>query len=126
MFNIIKIIRKADIILAVLLVVLGLLISYFFSFGNEAGKELVVTVNGHEYGIYSLKEDQEITVNVNGNENVFVIQDSSVKMKFSNCTGQDCVYQHAISKSGETIVCLPNRVVLEVTGGKDGYDSVSH
>lgn len=54
-------------------------------------------------------------------------------MSFSDCSGQDCVDHEAVSKNGEMIVCLPNRVTVEITdsqndgtGGSDeGYDAIS-
>ena len=46
-------------------------------------------------------------------------------MSFSDCRGQDCVEQHAISQTGESIVCLPNKVMLEIKGGTSEYDSVA-
>ena len=46
-------------------------------------------------------------------------------MTFSDCKGQDCVKQHSISETGETIICLPNKIILEITGGENKYDAVA-
>ena len=46
-------------------------------------------------------------------------------MSFSDCKGQDCVHQGSIAKSGETIICLPNKIVVEITGGAKHYDTVA-
>ena len=44
---------------------------------------------------------------------------------YGNCPDQLCVHQQAISKESQTIVCLPNKVVAEVTGNtKKDYDAV--
>ena len=117
--------KKADIILAVLLIAAGFAASYILSFGQESGDELVITADGSEFGTYSLLEDREITVKQDGHINKVTINDGKVSMSFSDCKGQDCVEHSDISLSGESIICLPNKVVLEITGSDDGYDSVA-
>ena len=118
-------IKKADIILTIALVAAGLLLSWFFSFHDTSGEELKITAEGKLFGTYSLYEDQSIDIVNGSHQNHVVIKDGSVRMSGASCSGQDCVHQHSISKSGETIVCLPNRVVLEITGGEKAYDAIS-
>ena len=55
-------IKKADVILALALIVIGLAMSWFFSFGQAAGSELVITRGGKVFGTYSLAEDRTIEV----------------------------------------------------------------
>ena len=117
--------KKADIILAVLLIAAGLAASYILSFGQESGDELVITADGSEFGTYSLLEDREITVKQDGHINKVTINNGTVSMSFSDCKGQDCVHQGSIAKSGETIICLPNKIVVEITGGAKHYDTVA-
>lgn len=99
--------------------------SYFLSFGNVSGQNLRITVNGEIYGTYSLLEDRTVDIRRGGHENTVRIAGGAVSMTGSDCHGQDCVHQHSISLSGETIVCLPNRVILEITGGDKAYDAIS-
>ena len=75
--------------------------------------QLRITVDGEEYGVYSLEEDQVIHI---GDTNVCVIKDGYVTMTEADCPDHLCMKQKRISKKGGTIVCLPNRVVLEITG----------
>lgn len=87
-----------------------------------------ITVDGTEYGIYSLDEDQIISI---GDTNVCEIKDGKVRMTQAQCPDQLCIKQGAIDTSGGMIVCLPNKVTIE--GEKtensgtanDGVDSVS-
>jgi hypothetical protein len=37
-------------------------------------------------------------------------------MTQADCPDKLCVHQKAISATGETIVCLPNKVVVEIAG----------
>ena len=118
-------IKKADIILTVILIIAGLAISYAFSTGKTAGDELLITADGRKFGSYSLLEDRNITVKQEGHINKVTIKDGVVSMTFSDCKGQDCVHQGSIAKSGETIICLPNKIVVEITGGDRHYDTVA-
>lgn len=117
--------RKADIVLAIVLVLLGLGLSAVFASDGSAGNELIITVDGKEFGSYTLLEDRQIDIKQNSHINKVTIKDGVVSMKFSDCKGQDCVNQHDISESGETIICLPNKIVLEISGNEDKYDSIA-
>lgn len=120
-----KIIKKADIVLAVFLIAVGLGMSYFLSFGQVTGQELVVTADGEKFGSWILTEDREISIERDGHINKITIKGGVVSMSFSDCHGQDCVQQGEISKTGESIICLPHKLVLEIEGGEAAYDSVA-
>ena len=69
-----------------------------------------ITVAGKEYGTYSLSKDQVISI---GDTNQCEIKDGEIKMIWADCPDHLCMKQHAIGKNGGTIVCLPNKVVIE-------------
>lgn len=117
-----KIIKKADIVLIILLLVAGLASSFFLATGSARGTKAIVTVDGKVYGTYSLAENRTVDLKVG---NILSINDGYVYMKKATCTGHDCVNQGKISKTGERIVCLPHKVIVEIKGGKSEYDSVS-
>lgn len=52
--------------------------------------------------------------------NHVVIENGSVRMTAASCPDQVCVQSGPISQPGQTIVCLPNRIVIEITGEKEG------
>lgn len=118
-------IKKADVILAVLLIAVGIIMSYVLSFGQSSGDTLSIRVDGKLFGTYSLLEDREIDIQRDAYINKVTIKNGTVSMNFSNCHGQDCVQQHAISRTGETIVCLPHKVFLEISGRTSEYDTIS-
>ena len=51
--------------------------------------------------------------------NVLMIKDGRAQMKSADCPDQICVRQKAISKEGESIICLPNKVVVSIVGGEE-------
>ena len=48
--------------------------------------------------------------------NLLVIKDGKADVTEADCPDKLCVHQKAISKTNETIVCLPNKVVVQVIG----------
>ena len=69
-----------------------------------------ITINGEEYGIYSLAKDQVISI---GDTNVCEIKNREVKMIEADCPDHLCLKQRAVDSTGGTIVCLPNKIVIE-------------
>jgi len=132
-----KYIRKADIILFIVLVVVGLTASIILAMSKSGGDTVVVQRNGELYGKYSLFEDREIVISdtakakssnaksSNKTENVLVIKDGTAIMESASCHNQVCVHHAAISQTGESIVCLPNKVIVKIEGKDGGYDAIS-
>ncbi len=79
---------------------------------REGGDTVLVTVNGKTVAEYSLEKNGEYEIN--GGTNILVIEDGYAYMKSANCPDHLCVHQGKISLSGERIVCLPNKVMIEV------------
>ena len=121
-------IRKNDVIFLVILAVLVLTVAGIFALMPRAdGAKVEVTVNGEVYGVYALETEQEIHITVDGvTTNQLVISGGMADMTEADCPDKLCVHQRPISKNNETIVCLPNRVVVQVTGSEEsGLDSVA-
>lgn len=81
-----------------------------------------ITVNGTEYGTYSLSEDQTISIN---DTNICEIKNGEVRMIEAECPDHLCLKQKAIGNAGGTIVCLPNKVVIEGEKISDSDDTDS-
>ena len=112
--------RKADFLLFFIFLAAALVSAVSFPRPAE-GKELVrIISNGEEYGIYPLEKNEEIEIVREGHQNIVIIQDGTVHMDYSNCKNQICVHTGEISDKGETIVCLPNYVIVEIIGSGEG------
>lgn len=117
-----KKLRRNDVVLVVLLLLaatVGLI--YLFLFRDE-GTVVNVTVDGKPYGTYSLSDNIShdiITGKASENFNSFVIENGKVFMKEASCPDGICVNHRPIFRDGESIVCLPNRVVITVVGEDD-------
>ena len=42
---------------------------------------------------------------------------NGLRVSSSDCPTQDCVRTGTISRSGQSIVCLPARIIIQLTGG---------
>ena len=112
-------IKKADIVLFILILIFGGAVSVWSLTANTAGDKAIVTVDGELYGTYSLSADQTIEViQDSGHTNHITIKDGTVSMAYSTCRNQVCVDAGAISETKDSIVCLPNKVMIEIQGSK--------
>lgn len=120
-------VRKADIILFIILISFGIASSVWLGMTSRSGDKATVTVDGKTYGVYSLSEDKTISVKQGNKLNIIKIKHGFVTMSEASCDNQVCVKHKAISKTGESIICLPNKVVVSIGGkGANKYDSVSN
>lgn len=115
------------IFITILVVVVLGIAGVFYLRPAEQGAQVTVTVDGEVYGTYSLEENQEIPIIQEGvTTNLLVIEGGSADMTEADCPDKLCVHQRAVSKNNETIVCLPNKVVVQVTGSEEsGFDSIA-
>lgn len=79
------------------------------------GKEVIISRDGEELYRFSLMEEAHLSLEAgSGQTNEVDIQDGQVFVSSASCPDQICVHQGKISKKGETIVCLPHKLVIEI------------
>lgn len=123
--------RIRDICFLTLLFIIGIILSVwvFLPSASEHGI-LEVRLNGQLQMRLPLEQDTDREVSVSNHIiNRFRIQDGTVQMTEANCHDRTCVHTKAISRPGESIVCLPHRLVLAIveTNGTDSQpDAVIH
>lgn len=118
--------KKNDVILIAVIGITAavLFLVHEFMGGKEAGT-ITIKVDGQVEGTYRLSEDQEIEIN--GGMNVLRIKDGEADMIEANCPDKLCVNQKAISKNNENIICLPNKIVVEIDSNEDSeFDAVTN
>ncbi|MGI6069966.1 MAG: NusG domain II-containing protein [Blautia sp.] len=113
--------KKKDGILILAVLILAAAVWAALAFFSPGGKENVrITVDGQLYGEYPLWKDQRIPI---GETNICEIKNGRVRMIWANCPDQLCIHQKELDEKGQgSIICLPNKVVIEVTD-KAGTDT---
>lgn len=102
----------------------GALLSIFLCgllFSGETGRLAVVEIDGRRYGEYSLQEKDGKTLEImtEFGYNKIVIENGAVRVTESSCPDGDEMAAGSISETGEMLVCLPNRVMIRITGEKE-------
>ena len=108
--------RNDGIFIAVLLLTLFLAGAAFF-FLREEGDTVTVSVDGKHYGTYPLHTDLTLSIRTGEDgeeENLLVIRDGTARVESATCPDGICAAHKPISREGESIVCLPHRVVITV------------
>ena len=108
----------ADIILVAVLLILALSAFIVTELLREDGAFVRVSIDGEVVAEYSLSENAEYSLN--GGTNMLVIENGEAYIRWANCPKQICVKDGKISRTGERITCLENRVIIEVFGAGDG------
>lgn len=102
--------KKADIIALLAVIALSAALFFILPFSRGSGK--TVTVSQNNEAVYCGDLSQDKTVELEGN--TVVINGGLVYMEKASCKNQICVHHKKISKAGESVVCLPNRVIIEI------------
>lgn len=104
--------KKRDLIFICAILIFSGILFAVFSLTRADGAYVVVRVDGEEIGRYDLSLDGEYVLN-NGT-NTLYIKDGKARLVNSHCPDKLCEGLGEISKSGETITCLPNRLTVTV------------
>lgn len=131
--------RRADLMLILILFLCGLLAFAFLKLNEKPGASVQVSLDGRLFGVYPLDEDQEILISdetslqisspdslpdpstetdTDGRSwrNLLVIKDGQAFISEADCPDKICVAHKPVRKKGETIICLPHKLVVEVQG----------
>ena len=116
--------KKNDVILITVLLVVALLTAggmRIWQMNNTKDTaNVVVTIDGEVYGTYPLSEDRTERIELpDGSYNILVISGGYADVTEASCPDQICVKHNHIRYSKESIVCLPNKVVVTVEGGEE-------
>ena len=107
--------RRLDIIILIVLIVIaiGSWIAVTVLF-DVNGDYVEVIVDNHVQKVISLNDDGEYQVDDGEYSNIITIKNREVYMKKSDCPDQICVKQGKIKKQGESIICLPHKLVIRI------------
>lgn len=95
---------------------------------DDGLKKVTISVNGNPFGEYMLEEEKNIVVDSEFGHSLICIHDGRVFFKEADCPDKLCVLNQGIMNSGEQIICLPNRVVVNIEniGGEGEFDAIAY
>lgn len=95
---------------------------------GKTGAVVRVYQDNEEIESYSLWEDQTVTVtDEDGGYNLLMISSGEAFISDADCPDRLCVRQRRISGNGESIICLPHKLVIQVESDKEGaFDAVTY
>lgn len=110
---------KGDKILIAVLIIFSLFFAYYMSTVDKGieGKYVSVQINGKEINKIPFSDKiigEKLEVETEFGRNVLEFGDNEVKIIEASCLDKLCIKQGTITKVGELIVCLPNRLVIEI------------
>lgn len=118
--------RRNDIILIAVLLVAGGALALFLWATRQTGGSVSVTVDGELVVELPLSEDTKVELGSGGHTNTLVIKNGTAQVTEASCPDQICVNQGAIRYAGESIVCLPHKLVVTIEGGQEsGVDGTA-
>lgn len=116
--------NTADILLAVIVIVLSVAPLFSFNKTTHSGvktadiycdNKLVKQLNMDKDTVFALKNMK------------IEIKSGRIRIAESDCPRQICVHAGWIENPAQTLVCVPNKVLVEITGdGKPEYDAVTY
>jgi len=138
-----KYIKPADIILTAVFLAAAIAV-YFLMYKNTApdsirittpdgttvvyplGTDVTVAIVSSDYDLSNIPADAQIitTTATSGCCNIITIKDGAARMEYSTCANQVCIESGDLTRAGQTSICLPNRVSVEVAG-EGGYDAIT-
>ena len=121
--NVKKSLRFDVILIASLLIVSAVTVGIML-LTRKGGDYVIVEIAGERVGEYSLFANAEYELN--GGTNILVIENGEAYLSYANCPDHTCVRTGRIKYTGQSIVCLPNKVTVTVKGNvHSGVDFVS-
>lgn len=119
-----RMIKRWDFIIVFFLILLSFLPIFIFQ-GVQREREMessinvaVISVNNEEIKRILLEEQSDPLIfdveDEDGDVNTIEVRDGKIRIKAANCNDQVCVRTGYIQKPGETIVCLPHKLIIEI------------
>ena len=118
--------KRNDILLILIVLIVALALWLFVHITADNGAWVVVSRDGQEIARYALDEDQSINIADESGTNLLVIAGGQADITEADCPDELCVHQPMISKSGQTLICLPHKLIVSIEGGEESkIDSIA-
>ena len=121
--------KKGDYFISAILILFFIISLYLTNPLREASKNLraVVRLNGEIHSTYKLTDNYKKNVEIKSKlgYNILEIDCKKLRITDSDCKDKLDVKQGYISSAGQSIVCLPHKMIITIEGDTD-LDYVSY
>jgi hypothetical protein len=123
--------KKFDVIIIAVVVVISVACAGVFAIVNSGKydkKVAEISVDGKPYKTVSFDKNNEETIDIKSKlgTNVIKLQNDKIGVVDADCPDKVCIHDGFIEKPGQMLVCLPNKVVIEIKGEKQLVDDLSY
>lgn len=120
--------HKLDVIIIAGMVAIGFLILAVVLLTQKEGETVIVEVAGAPVASFPLTEERTYIIEgKNGGTNTLMIKDGCAWIGDASCPDGLCKHMGKIHDSSHSIICLPNEVVVRISGGEDAdIDATIH
>lgn len=122
-------INKYDIALIIVIITVNVFILVYGSFNAvEKGQKIAYVYSENKLvGEYTLTDDYKTEFSVDigsGSYNTIHIEDGKIWIHDATCPDKVCLSQGKISNDGELIVCLPNKLLVQIKDNQETEDDI--
>ena len=115
-----------DILIAVSIVLFGLYWLMMRDFNGATEKTVVIYKDDVVIWTLPIQKDRTIQLEPFGVSMVVEIRDQKVRVLSSSCHQQICVRKGWTGQVHNPIICIPNKIIINVTGADPVYDVITH
>ena len=111
-----------DTLLIVALLLIGIVLLFVLRGRSSEGSYVLIMYQNEEKARFSLTSNG--VYDINDGKNKIEILDGKVRMIYADCPDELCIRQGWIEYDGQSIICLPNKITVMVSGGDNSVDFV--
>lgn len=111
-----------DKIIIVLILIFSIAAAVYKSEKRQAGANQRVLIYKNNILIKQVELKEDANFNLGQSGISLEIKDSAVKVLSADCPHKTCVNRGVIRYPGESIICVPNQIIIEIEA--EGHDSV--
>lgn len=119
---------KADVAVIAAIGIVATLFLAIPHLNGDLSETVIINQDGKIYGEYPLYNDAVIPVYYElGGYNLILVSEGEVSVTDADCPDKLCVKQRAVSKNGESIICLPHKLVVQISSKEESdLDAVTN
>lgn len=91
---------------------------------DSDNKDVLITIDGEFYAKEKLNDKvyKEFEIDSKYGKNEVIIQNGFVHIHESDCKDNICIKKGKISKIGDSIICLPNRLIVKIVSDTEANE----